>query len=202
MHLALISPESEEPRERRILKALFTAGLTRYHVRRPGWDSAKVRRWLMAAPATWRSSLVLHGHPDLAREFGLAGVHWGEATAPLNPPPQPAPSRACHTPEALEKALGHYAAVLYSPVFESLSKPGHAPGKATGLDRIPRILAARRGAAKNTTVYALGGMTSENLATAAGLGFDGAAVLGSVWHAADPVAAFKGLQEAMLRHAA
>jgi thiamine-phosphate pyrophosphorylase len=100
------------------------------------------------------------------------------------------------------KALGHYDAVLYSPVFASVSKPGHAPGKATRLDRLPPILSERRGAAKKTTVYALGGIKADNLSTAASLGFDGAAVLGSVWNAADPVAAFKELQEAVLSHAA
>lgn len=202
MLLAVISPEHEEPRERRVLKALFSAGLARYHVRRPGWDAEKLRRWLLAAPATWRASLVLHGHPELAREFGLAGAHWREAEAPLAPPAGLTASRACHTPETLAASLGTYAAVLYSPVFGSISKPGHGPTAATGLDRVTPLLTGRTPSARRTKVYALGGLTAATLPAAARLGFDGAAFLGAVWQAPDPVAAFRELSDLATRHAA
>ena len=202
MHLAVISPETEEPRERRILRGLFDAGLTRYHVRRPQWDADKLRRWLNAAPATWRSHLVLHGHPELAREFNLGGAHWKDADAPLHPPAAPASSRACHTPDSLATALGTYAAVLYSPVFASLSKPGHRPDRETAIETVATLLASRSAEQRRTRVYALGGVTAETLPSVATLGFDGAAVLGAVWLAADPVHAFRSLVQTANRHAA
>jgi thiamine-phosphate pyrophosphorylase len=43
-------------------------------------------------------------------------------------------------------------------------------------------------------VFALGGVAVGKLARVRALGFDGAAVLGAVWQAADPVAAFEALQ--------
>jgi thiamine-phosphate pyrophosphorylase len=202
MELALISPEADEPRERRVLKALFSAGLSRYHVRRPGWDTFKLRRWLMAAPATWRRHLVLHGDPELAAEYQLAGVHYPAREAPLTPAPTPRPSRACHSLEELDVALGRYEAVLLSPIFPSISKPGHGPTEALSLEAITRRLARRTSDERRTRVYALGGVTPERLEACARAGFEGAAVLGAVWEAADPLQAFAAIRQAAERHAA
>ena len=202
MELALISPEHEEPRERRLLKALFSAGLSRYHVRRPEWDGSKVRRWLMAAPATWRRHLVLHGHPELAQEFGLLGAHYPAAQAPLSPPPGIASSRACHTLEELDASLGRYDSILLSPIFPSISKPGRGPSEALSLENISRRLSRRTREERKTLVYALGGVTAERLSTCQQAGFDGAAVLGVVWEAADPVQTFAQLRHSAERHAA
>jgi thiamine-phosphate pyrophosphorylase len=78
-----------------------------------------------------------------------------------------------------------------SPVFDSLSKPGYA---AAGFDPAQvRAVATRSG---TPPLIALGGVSAERLADAKGMGFSGAAVLGSVWQAADPVAAVAELVQA------
>ena len=185
-----------------MLKALFAAGLERYHLRKPGWDREKIQRWLAAAPATWRASIVLHGHPDLAADFGLLGAHWRDPEAPLSPPAGPEASRACHSPQALRLSLGRYRSVLYGPAFASISKPGHAPSAETGLAEVTQILSARSAQERSTAVYAVGGVSLETLPLCLRMGFDGAAVLGAVWQAEDPLDAFRHLTEATLHHAA
>ena len=202
MRLALISPAEDLPDERRILKALFSAGLDRYHLRKPSWDREKTRRWLAAAPATWRKGIVVHGHPDLAAEFGLGGTHWKDREAPASPPRFEGSSRACHSPETLRLSLGRYASVLYGPVFPSISKPGHGPTDQTGLGEVAALLLNRPEASRGTLVYAVGGLSLETLPECQRMGFDGAALLGAVWQAADPLAAFRLLSEATLHHAA
>ena len=202
MELALISPEAEGPHERRVLKTLFSAGLVRLHVRRPGWDAFKMRRWVMAAPATWRRHLILHGHPDLAAEYELAGTHYPAKGAPVSPAPSPSPSRACHSLEELDQALGRYDAVLLSPIFASISKPDYGPGESLSLETITARLTRRTREERRTRVFALGGVDSGKLAACARAGFDGVAVLGAVWQAIDPLSAFTHLRQEAERHAA
>jgi len=130
-------------------------------------------------------------------------------------------SRSCHELATLRAALGRFDSVFLSPVFPSLSKPGYGPGSEnrfgnmvvaehprpaaqtvgsgvppTGfsINDVMDILAHRAKSERHTSVFALGGVTMENMAQVRALGFDGAAVLGAVWQAADPVAAFLLLQ--------
>jgi thiamine-phosphate pyrophosphorylase len=68
------------------------------------------------------------------------------------------------------------------------------PPAGFSIDDVSDILAHRSGSERHTSVFALGGMTVENMAQVRALGFDGAAVLGAVWQAADPQTAFQALQ--------
>lgn len=77
-----------------------------------------------------------------------------------------------------------------SPIFDSISKEGYA---AADFDRGQLRVTL---AACSFPVVALGGITVAKLPEAKALGFAGAAVIGSVWQANDPVAAFEELQEA------
>lgn len=230
MKLVVISPESEHPRESAVLEQLFAAGLERYHVRKLAWSRAQLEAWLRALPAEWRARLVLHQHHDLVRELGLGGVHFrdaqtgqgvpaepsrvpsasgadlrtrthsGTAQPEASPCPQTA-SCSCHAAESLRAAPGRFDYVFFSPVFASVSKPGHGPSPARRLEEISILLAARTPAQRRTPVLALGGVTAARMPEVRALGFDGAAVLGTVWQAADPVRAFVELQDSLCRHA-
>ena len=74
-----------------------------------------------------------------------------------------------------------------SPVWPSVSKPGHAPGP----DLSPAAVAASFGASPPALpVVVLGGLTPARAAHVRGLGCAGGAAIGCVWEAADPVAAW------------
>ena len=110
---------------------------------------------------------------------------------PMPPPPQPGllQSTSLH---ALAQAAAPWGRELsyafLSPVFDSLSKPGYA---AAGFDAAAvRAVAAAPGA---VPLVALGGVTAARLPEVAAMGFGGAAVLGGVWGADDPVAAVEDL---------
>jgi thiamine-phosphate pyrophosphorylase len=139
-------------------------------------------------------------------------------------------SRSCHEIATLRAALGRFDSVFFGPLFPSLSKPGYGPDSgdrarqpafgnrprpdgSTGDGDAPSaegrfngladLLAHRTELERSTAVFALGGVTAGKLARVRALGFDGAAVLGAVWQAADPVAAFLALQaESAARHGA
>jgi len=211
MKLVVISPEAADPRENEVMAALFEAGLERYHVRKPRVSLDRLRAWLGEVPEKWRSRLVLHQHHGLAAEFGCGGVHWRDASslagddAPFFPErlgnhfPRLFTSRSCHDLATLRKSLGHYDSVFFSPVFPSISKSGYQP--RIGDDELSIVLHRRSAEERQTLVVALGGVVPENAAHCAELGFDGVAVLGSIWQAGDPVAVFRELKMAVTVYA-
>lgn len=204
MKLVLVTPAESGPRESTLLAALFAAGLERCHVRKPGLARAELAAWLRALPAEFRPRLVLHQHHDLVGELGLGGCHWRDDASP--PPVPPADnlisSRSCHDIAAVRAALGRYASVFFAPVFPSISKPGHGPRGDVSFAELSALLAGRTAAERRTNVFALGGVTADNVARCRELGFDGVAVLGAIWQAADPVRVFAQFQTVLHRHAA
>ncbi len=130
-------------------------------------------------------------------------------------------SRSCHDSATLRAALGRFDSVFFGPIFPSLSKPGYGPDAGSRMKRsvvrdrrrpdgraadsgapsverpfsgLANLLERRTELERHTAVFALGGVTVEKLAQVRALGFDGAAVLGAVWQATDPLAAFLALQ--------
>lgn len=87
--------------------------------------------------------------------------------------------------------LQDWGAVDYaflSPIYNSISKQGYA---AAAFDR--RALKATLSACP-IPIIALGGVTADKLPELRDLGFAGIAVIGSVWAATDPLAAFEELK--------
>lgn len=108
-------------------------------------------------------------------------------------------SRAVHDLAALRAALDFDGRLLLSPLFPSISKPGHghADDSRPPILELQSLLARPRRA----EVCALGGVDATRLPTCRALGFDGVAALGAVWRAADPVRAFAALHAALFHHA-
>lgn len=200
MKLIVVSPPDERADEHEVAVALFAAGLTRYHLRKPAWPVARMASWLAELPPQFRRRVVLHGHHALAQQMGAGGIHFrDDGTAPKELRSEASSigfvSRACHDLADVVASLAHYNAVLFAPVFGSLSKPGHGPMSPQLRDELAELLRSRTSRQRTTEVVALGGVTSDRLAECHALGFDGAAVLGAVWAATNPVAAFAHLDQ-------
>lgn len=198
MRLVVISPPDDRPHERLVCGALFDAGLERYHLRKPHWTESATSAWLESLPVGWRARVVLHGHHGLRAPLGVGGVHFrDDGTAPADPGALGAfASRSCHVAAAVAAALGRYHAVFIGPVFASRSKAGYGPMPGAERDRLRGLLAARTPAERTTEVIAIGGIDAASLGPCHAMGFDGAAVLGALWDAPDPVTAFLDLKAA------
>lgn len=206
MKLVVISPEHDHPREHAVLGELFAAGLERYHLRKPYASSAEIEAWIEGVPAQWRSRFVLHQHHELVAKHGLGGYHWRDETVgPISADPRidagreraearpTITSHSCHDLATLRAALGRFDSVFFGPVFDSISKPGYGPKDASIGEALGALLHTRPTAERRTNVLALGGITVATISRVAALGFDGVAVLGAIWQAADPIAAFSEL---------
>lgn len=203
MQIVVISPESSDPREVPAMEGLFFAGLGRYHVRKPMWTEPELEAWLRRLPESWRPRIFLHQHHVLVGRLSLGGRHGKDSG---EGPAGPAESRSCHGLAALRRHIGRYDSLIFGPVFPSLSKPGYGPAGDFPWDELRIVLKGARGPL-DTRVLAVGGVTTGGLARCHELGFDGAAVIGAVWNAPDPVRAYTELRAAAqpleaARHAA
>jgi thiamine-phosphate pyrophosphorylase len=105
-------------------------------------------------------------------------------------------SRPVHTRPELRDALDKntWDSLLVSPVFPSISKPGHAPLPSQfPAFELRQLLSTNP---RQTAVIALGGVTPDKLPALRELGFDGAAALGFVWNSPTPLAALRQLLHA------
>ncbi len=201
MTIVVISPPEDRPGEAATAQALLAAGIDRYHLRKPGWSLRQVEAWLAEVPPRWHERVVLHSHHALADDFRVWGVHFRDGEEG-DVAPNCRLSRSCHGVAAVRTALGGCDSLFFGPIFPSLSKPGYRPVPARVLDELQVVLAARPTGKRTTEVLALGGLTPHGLERSMALGFDGVAVLGAIWNAADPVAAFLEFQSASRQQSA
>ena len=194
MDLLAISPPGHFPAEPEWIDRLLDEGLCRYHLRKPGWTQTELHRFVAQLPVHTRARVVLHQHHSLVEELGLGGWHFPDhpgASRRLRQSraagvPAVRLSRSLHQLRALFARMEHCAYAFLSPVFPSISKPGHVP---PWTDRALQEALREAHAAQSAKVYALGGIQAENAARCRELGFDGLVLHGGLWEQADPLAA-------------
>ncbi|NML64447.1 thiamine phosphate synthase [Hymenobacter sp. RP-2-7] len=199
--LLAITPPAQAA-ELPLLPPLFAAGLPRLHVRKPGWAAPELAAYVQAVPECYRCRLVLHSHYQLAPALGLGGIHLTEAARRDPATPQVlrrakglSVSASLHSLAELRQHRRRYTYVFLSPVFDSISKTDYASRyDLTELPAVLRGLAARP--SYRPRVLALGGVAAGNLPLVQQAGFAGAAVLGALWQAPDPLGVWHALQAA------
>ena len=196
--LILISPPKTTAAELPTLVQLFEAGLQAFHLRKPGASVAEVEAYLHAVPRQYHRRIVLHTHYALAQQYQVGGLHLPAAARATWPrqaqlrQPGHTLSTSFHSLAEIRQHRRRYDYVFLNPVFDSISKQGYE--RAFVLAELQEELRRlRQRSSYVPQVVALGGITADNVAQVQAVGFAGAAVLGSVWQAAEPVAAFRQL---------
>lgn len=185
--LLLLTDRSQLPLGRSLLATLrdcVSAGATTVVVRE--LDLAEAQRAALAHEVAALGATVISARTLLP---GAVGVHlpaldwrgsldaeyaahrvWGDHNSALQH------GRSCHSAEEVRRAAGGGAAyATLSPYAVTASKPGYGPplpDGAFGDHGIP--------------VYALGGITPDNVGAAMAAGAHGVAVMGAVMRSADP----------------
>lgn len=140
----------------RITALLDSGAVDRVHVRKDEPEAA--RELLALLPGRLAGRLSVH------RLQPVPPV-WAHGAQP------DAPSCSCHSLDEAEHEAPRRRYLFLSPVFDSISKPGY---RAVAFNPV-RVRALGRKA------VALGGVTPELFGRVRGLGFAGAAMLGSAW---------------------
>ena len=195
MLIVISSPVSIE-NEANLINQLFDEGLGLFHLRKPDSSEDEIKSLMLNIDATHYSKLVFHQHHYLAKNFGIKRFHYTE----LN-------RKQLNEEDALElkKHFFHLSTSIHSleeynnlfhcfdytflgPVFDSISKKDY---KAIDVKNEIKIDEKRI-----TKLIAIGGITKSNLNEPVNWGFDGVAVLGSIWENENPIKEFIQIKNA------
>lgn len=172
MRVIVITPAEAVENETVVCNLLFASGLEVLHLRKPGAGREAYERFVRAIEPRYRERIVVHEHYDLAKEYGLRGVHLkARDMGRMSEFAGKAVSFSCHSVEEAEGLPEGAAYCFLSPVFDSISKAGYRSAFA----QMPDLSGCR------VAVVALGGITAERADACRRAGFAGMAVLGYLW---------------------
>lgn len=187
MKLIVISYPTFIPNEAMLINQLFQSGLESFHLRKPEWEISQFEQLLGQIPVKFRNRIVIHDHFHLVERYHLSGIHFTEKTKPQTNKWLTFPgskSISCHHIKELELLNESINYAFISPVFDSISKDGYKSN--LNFQKLQSFLKKN----KTTQIIALGGISEKNIDECHQLGFDGVAVLGSIWeenHSVDEV---------------
>ena len=172
------------PGEADMVNTLFANGIQRLHLRKPGASEQEMAEWIGRIDLPFRQRIIVHDHHRLLRTMGLGGIHLNarnpEAPAWFSAERQKRRSvtlsRSCHSLEEIAQWKGVCDYLFLSPIFDSISKGGY-----TSAFTRETLLQAYHDGLFSKPVYALGGVSADNIRSIYDYGFAGAAVIGSLW---------------------
>ncbi|WP_158796012.1 thiamine phosphate synthase [Pedobacter sp. L105] len=175
-----------------LINELFTAGLHLLHLRKPDNDEEQFRKLLMDIQPEYHPAIAIHQHHELAEEFSLRRLHFTEQHRKLMSIAKLDELRGQGF--CLSSSVHHLEElpdldyVFYGPVFNSISKAGYNTVLESGFVLPPHA----------EKIFAIGGVNAGRLKQLSAMNFDGAAVLGALWHQeGSPVAEFKKIKQAL-----
>lgn len=180
MNIILLTKPNFFEGETDIVNKQFSEGLQRLHLRKPMASEEQLKEWIENIDMPFRNRIVLHDCHDLAQEYQLGGIHLNSRNPKVPDWFKGKPftlSRSCHTITEAEMCQKEFDYLLLSPIFDSISKEGYRAAFS-----INELLEAKKKGILSKNVYALGGVTFENIEQVREMGFYGAAILGAFWN--------------------
>lgn len=200
MKLIIISSPESFPQEAQLINQLFKAGMTCFHLRKPGYNAEEVNDLIQNINSKNHSKIALHQHHFLAGKNSIKRLHFTEQMRNKTQKKDLQQlkqqgftlSTSVHQSEMISE-MQHFDYVSLSPVFNSISKAGYI-GFADASFTIEKSVSMPE-------VIALGGIDADNIHQLKTMNFDGAAVLGAIWQKPEKaVSSFKTLQEICLKN--
>ena len=187
MDIVLITQPKNVQNEAVLICKLFEAGLEKLHIRKPAHSALGISLLLDSIPKDLWQNIVMHRQHELVNDYGLAGYHHqeGEEIKACSG----TISQSIHYLEDLPSLNSKLDYVFYGPVYQSISKKGYEP--KVPLSLVKETLSNLSKLSVRPKVYALGGVRRKKIIPLAQAGFDGLALLGSIWGHSDPVMAFR-----------
>lgn len=190
--MIIITPPHSIANEAETINNLFEEGLPLLHLRKPEIYTSKLRRLIESVDSKYHSKLVLHHNYEIASDYNINRLHFTERNREsfdsilkeLKTDAEYIISASVHTMTDFNQLSSRFDYAFFSPVYNSISKPGHNPK-----NDLREMLKQRT--AFNTKLVALGGITANNCASLLTMGFDDFALLGGFWQAENPMEEFR-----------
>jgi thiamine-phosphate pyrophosphorylase len=188
--LIVISNPTPITTEATLINQLFDEGLSVFHLRKPDSSSQELVLLLQEINPAHYTKIALHSHHYLAKSFGIKRLHYTQASrkqlTDFNLSEQNTDyilSTSVHSINEYNELASRFDYAFISPVFDSISKTDY---KAQAFD-----LSSKKDLA--IKLIALGGVKEYNCQKAFEMGFDGVALLGSIWESDDKIKCFKNI---------
>ena len=201
MKLIIMTKSTFFVEEDKILTTLFEEGMDNMHLYKPASEPVYSERLLTLLPDDYYKRITVHDHFYLREEYGLRGIHLENPDGELPYGYRGNVSRTCTAISQLREAKKHSNYVFLKSIFDSHTNPDDR--QAFTFDELKA--AARQGLI-DRRVYALGGISLDNIRQVADLGFGGVVVCGDLWNRfnihqgqdyKELIAHFKKLQKAI-----
>jgi len=184
MELVVVSSPERLKNEANIVNEMFASGLGKFHLRKPDWTLLDVTSLLKQINPDYWHKIALHQYHETAIDFGIIHLHFKEKnrTGICDELFQSFKetgytlTTSVHELAAL-KDLFVFNYVFFGSVFDSISKAGYK-------SKLP-VDFNLKDSEKATKIYAIGGVSQDNITSVKEMGFDGAALLGSIWNDPD-----------------
>mgnify|MGYP000658209356 FL=1 len=180
MKLAIMTKSTFFVEEDKILSSLFDEGLDDLHLFKPGSSPMYSERLLTLLPEDYYRKITVHDHFYLKQEYDLAGIHLDNPTDNLPDGYKGKFSRTCTDLSQLKEMKKKSQYVFLKNIFDCIEFKEEK--SSFSLQQLE--LAAGNGLI-DKKVYALGGMSLENIKIAKALGFGGIVICGDLWNRFD-----------------
>ena len=180
MKLAIMTKSTFFVEEDKILSSLCDEGLDDLHLFKPGSSPMYSERLLTLLPEDYYRKITVHDHFYLKQEYDLAGIHLDNPTDNLPDGYKGKFSRTCTDLSQLKEMKKKSQYVFLKNIFDCIEFKEEK--SSFSLQQLE--LAAGNGLI-DKKVYALGGMSLENIKIAKALGFGGVVICGDLWNRFD-----------------
>ncbi len=180
MKLVIMTKSTFFVEEDKILATLFDEGMDNLHLYKPGSSPMYSERLLSLLPEESYRKITVHNHFYLKEEYKLGGIHFDNPLANVPDGYKGKFSSTCTSFDQLKALKKKSSYVFLKNIFDCLEfKEERSTFTMNQLEQ-----AADAGLI-DKHVYALGGMSLENLKIAKDLGFGGVVICGDLWNRFD-----------------
>ncbi|KDN56792.1 thiamine phosphate synthase [Flavobacterium seoulense] len=191
--MIIISNPTAIANEIKIIYSLFEEGMELFHVRKPNFSETEIKTLVTAIGLEYRNKLVLHSYHYLAEDLGINRIHFSSTNRPdsFQKAKDFTVSTSTHSIEEFNTLSDIFDYAFLSPVFTSISKENYIP-------KTDLFEAIKKRNNFNTKLIGLGGISAINSKQTLEKGFDGIALLGTIWNTENPIKNFKLCQQIVL----
>ncbi|MCI6617970.1 MAG: thiamine phosphate synthase [Prevotella sp.] len=180
MKLAIMTKSAYFVEEDKILAALFEEGMENLHLYKPGSSPLYAERLLSLLPDEYYRRITAHDHFYLKDEYGLAGIHLDDPTAEVPLGYKGRVGRTCTDLSTLKDLKKRSNYVILKNLFDSQELKEEKSNFT-----LNQLEEASRQGLIDRHVFALGGMSIDNVRLAKDLGFGGIIIRGDLWNCFD-----------------